>query len=648
VRTGIAALVLALTAAPLAAPLAAQDAAQDALPPDPFAAFETHTLGNGLRVWYRQWPGAFFAHLAVVVPAGRDADPPGREQLAHLLEHVLLSDRAGRTEKELARELEERGGRHGAFTTPRNTVFHVVLPAMHTDYGVRWLSDVIAPRNFGDDLARHSMYPVAVETGLARENSADRLLRAFIRHPTLRPTPFWLREFGLDVPEERFTAPAALWSIGGTDLRAFYERWYTPPGLTLVIVGPAPWPAVEPTVSATFGTFPWRPPAPPHQEARLRQGASHRFAWTPGRATASVAVHYRIPQPGALDQLRLAFIEDLLRHRLMQRLRRGDDKAIYAVAVTTILRGDAAALVITAETAAERVADVRAAIAAETARIANAADSTAFYRDRDLLSQRLRLDYASGAAILARTVDRFAGNPHFQTVPALGEYYASVGADSIAAAATRFLHPASTVVHVTRPLPLPWPLLLILALLPVRAATGLYRRLTLRPADMRTISYMTRIRPAATVRAATAAGATALVIGGTRAAIALAELAATSLLAPVDSFAIHAAAAGSLLFAATLAGLAITGAVPHKILVLATEVRLKSRTCRSIAIPAADIQNADTLPGGVRLQLNDGSTRFLPVRDPAALHHAITAIATRATATTTPAMAAGQAPCPQS
>ena len=50
---------------------------------NPFSGFETHFLSNGLKVWFKRLPNAPEVSVSVGVPYGWDADPKGKEELAH-------------------------------------------------------------------------------------------------------------------------------------------------------------------------------------------------------------------------------------------------------------------------------------------------------------------------------------------------------------------------------------------------------------------------------------------------------------------------------------------------------------------------------------------------------------------------------------
>jgi predicted Zn-dependent peptidase len=605
--------------------------AQEPLPANPFGHFQALRLQNGLRVWYGHLPGSEMTSMAVVVPAGRDMDPRGREQTAHLLEHVLLGDRAGHTEAELLRELTLRGGVHGGYTTASTTVFPVSVPAANAAWALQWLSDVVTPRWFGEhEVARHRT-PVAMETGARPRGPAAAAAHRLLRHPLLRPPPFWQREFGLDVPEERSTADHALFAISAADLQRFHDTWYAPATMTLVVVSGIPSAALLPVIETTFGMLPWRPAPQRAPVATPRTAQASRFAWTNASAGTTVGVRYRFADLDARDRLRLVLIEDMLRYRLMDRLRRGDDKAVYSVDVSTVTRAGVGFLGILADVAPGLEADARAAIEGEIARLVDAPRDPAFDNDRDLLSRRLRTDNAATAALLRWAADRFAADESVHEMPDLGEYYAAVDVDSIAALARRLFVAENLILHVTRPLPVPIALLALLAFIPIAAAVRLMRRLTLQPADMRRIRYVTRLRPHPVTRLIGALAAGVALLAAGMAAVAAAGWVHVALLAASDSFALHVAAAGVGLGALALLVLCVLGAVPRKVLVFDDELRIKSATYRSHVVPRDRIRRVEYCGAprsarlryrwfppaghGVCVSLDDGSALFLQVRD---------------------------------
>jgi predicted Zn-dependent peptidase len=643
--------LLLLAAFFAAHPAHAQDAAEP-MPANPFAGFDSYRLPNGMRVWYGHLPASSLTSMAVIVPYGRDQDEHGREQTAHLLEHVLLSDRHGRSEAELVRELTARGGSHNGVTGAGSTYYPLSIGTEQAAFGVRWLYDVVAPRVLSDHLVARNRDPVAIELSARRVGAMARPLRSWLTHPRLLPQPFWKREFGIDAQEERGADQhASLGAITATDVQRFFDTYYTPTEMTLVIVTGASWQQLAPEVENTFGALPWRVPPAVAAVATPRQSESRLFQYRPGRSTR-IALRYRIAELNSLDQLRLVFIEDLLRYRLMERLRRGDDKSVYSIAAGTTLRGPAAFFGISADLNPGQERVVRAILDDEISRLARTAVDSSFFADRDALSRRIRVENSSPAALRAWATDRFYRpdlQPHFPDVAA---YYETVGPDSIAALAGRLFRDENRILYVWRPLPLPAAAAGAAALLIVLLAARLYRHFALRPADMARVRYVARARPPIAARLAGWLVSLVLLLVVGRLVAAGIHIAAQYWILSSESVAVPVVSAAALLFMATLAAFAALGRTHRKILVFEHEVRIKSPTYRAVILPLDRIRDASVvsdvssvrlrhlvirpLGQAVLLRLEDGSGYAVRVARPEALAGAVTAAraAARAPATT--------------
>jgi predicted Zn-dependent peptidase len=614
-----------------AATTVAAQAPGEPLPPNPFGVFESFQLPNGLKVWYGHMQGATLTSMAVMVPYGRDQDPPGKEQAAHFLEHVLLSDRGGRSESELVRELTTRGGTFAGITGTHYTIFPVNIGNEHAAWGLEWLHGVVAPRPITDDVVDRNRDPIAVELDLRKPMLVRGAVARFIHHPWLRPAGFWRREFGYAAQEERGADQlSGLAAITAADLAAFYDAYYSSAAMTLVIVSGRSRAELQPVLDATFGTLPWRPAPPPPPPLRVRQEETRRVAWQPS-GSARVVVRYRIGELDGRDHLRLLFIEDLLRDRLMQRLRSDDVKAVYSIATFTQVRGPAAHFTVAADMNPRHEARVRDVIEEELQRLRAAEDDSAFYADRDAAGRALRTQYAAPGALRNWATDRLYRPDLHDVFPDAGEYFATVGPDSIAAYARRLFTADNRILAITRPVPLHPAWLALLGILVVAAGVALYRRLVLQPADMASIRYITRLRRPAAVRIATllAAGVAGLVV--LRMLAAAAHFAVEYWLLSAGSFILLAAASAALLLAVTVAMMACAGLVQRKVLVFNDEVRIKSPTYRATVIPGAQVRGARVVngpesfrlrrpvpgpvAGAVFLELADGTGYLLDVRD---------------------------------
>ena len=181
--------------------------AQDsALPPNPFAGFETHHLANGLKVWLKRLPGDPVVSVSLAVPFGSDNDPPGKEQLAHFTEHMLFSDHLGRNEQEIKREIEELGGLYNAATRADETFYFVRIGKEHALFAIEWLYRIVSPHSMDPEIVDKQREPVALELGARPRQFFDWLWAHYINPPALRPPGFWEREFGIKTRASRARA----------------------------------------------------------------------------------------------------------------------------------------------------------------------------------------------------------------------------------------------------------------------------------------------------------------------------------------------------------------------------------------------------------------------------------------------------------
>ena len=243
-------------------PPAADTGAAEAWEPesdDPFAGFETHFLSNGVKVWFKHLPGAPNVSVSAGVPVGSDADPPGKEQLAHFTEHMLFSDHDGRSEQEIKDAVESLGGQRNGFTYRDHTWYYVTIGQEHGLFAVEWLAGILSPHEMDPAVVDRGRQPVENEIRAQPRELFDHLWAA-LNPAWLAPPDFWEREFGI----ERLRAPfpdmwRSLQRITPEDLSGFYDQYYSPSVMTVTIVGDLDRGEVLEQAQRTFGSIPARP-----------------------------------------------------------------------------------------------------------------------------------------------------------------------------------------------------------------------------------------------------------------------------------------------------------------------------------------------------------------------------------------------------
>ena len=341
----------ATLAALLAAPLVAGEPAtgQEIPAPNPFGGFETHYLSNGVKVWFKRLPGSPEVYVGAGIPAGRYAAPVGKPELAHFVEHMLLTDRDGRTEVEIRAAIEGLGGRISGYTTRERTWYSATIGQEHGSFAIEWLAGILSPRQMEPELVERNWLPIALELGVRRPDMLAAMVD-FLTPSRFEVPSVWEREFG---PDWKWLSSPSHWTslqnITPEDLQEFYDRYYAPGHMMVLIVGDLDRDEALTTAQLTFGSIPSRPvtrwePAVV-DPGRGRGQYEWRFASSQFPHTG-YRLRYKLYDPSAQELLLAHFIAQFLSQRVNDRLRFGPSKVAYIASVEVDKRGPSATLLV--------------------------------------------------------------------------------------------------------------------------------------------------------------------------------------------------------------------------------------------------------------------------------------------------------------
>lgn len=581
-------LAASLLMAGTAGPAGAQPAAP--LPASPFAGFETRHLPNGLRVWFKRTPGDRSVSVSVTVPYGSDEDPPGKEQLAHFTEHMLFTDRPGRTEEQVKRAITLRGGTRNGITMPDRTFYFARVDREHGLFAIEWLHGIMAPHAMPRALVARQRTPVMIETRARPRDVGEWVFARVIDPPALRVPDYWGREFGIRSHRARDSYPwRSIRAIDSADLRAFYDRYYVPSRMTLTIVGDLDSSVVWPLVTRTYGTLPARPVPPPR--ARLVDpGREHRrYAWT-FRSAVGYDERYKLYGRTARDDLLLTFVSRHLGQRLGEQLRFGTRKAVYGLSVGVERRGQAAHLALTSDIATSALDFARGRIDRELARLrAGAVSDSEFVAGRDAIIRALVAETTAAQSLESWVTTAFYAPDVHARFPDVAGELAGVTRDEVATFARRLLAPERRVLSIVRPMPLSQPALLLLGWLVLWLGWRLARRLFQRPLPMVRLRYLTRVAAPLAWRLAIVGTWIAVVLVTVRLLVFGFQLIAARWLAGVDSFAVQYGAYALMAIVVVLLLVAALAVVPRTVLVFDDALAIKAIAFRSRVIPFARV-----------------------------------------------------------
>ena len=226
-----------------------------------------HQLDNGLTVILQPNHAAPVVALQAWVQVG-SADETEREAgLAHLHEHMLFKGTQKRKPGEVARDIEARGGEVNAWTSFDQTVYHLTIASRFFEEGLDVLADQVLHSVFDPGELSREIEVVIEEIKRAndmpsRKASREMFQLAYTTHPYRRPVigyPETVRSFTRD------------------DVLSFYERYYTPDNIVLVVVGDFDEAQALRRIEALWGGVgtkqggrPVRPAEPAQREMRAR------------------------------------------------------------------------------------------------------------------------------------------------------------------------------------------------------------------------------------------------------------------------------------------------------------------------------------------------------------------------------------------
>ncbi len=254
----LALMVVALVAVPraqVAAPPAAvpADLALDRpLPVDP--AVRSGRLPNGIRYFIRQNSRpANRVSMRLAVNVGSLQEDPDQRGLAHFIEHMAFNGTENFKPGELVSFLESIGARFGphvnASTSFDETIYMLDIPtdrAGYVDRGMLVLHDFAAGL---------SLLPAEVEKerGVVLEEWRGRLGAGSRLTDKQLPVIFQGSRYADRLP---IGLPEVLKNAPRERLVAFYQKWYRPDNMAVVIVGDLPVAEAEQLVQERFGVIP--------------------------------------------------------------------------------------------------------------------------------------------------------------------------------------------------------------------------------------------------------------------------------------------------------------------------------------------------------------------------------------------------------
>jgi zinc protease len=211
--------------------------------------FEAHefTLPNGLAVVVVPNHLSPIVVQAVVYKAGAADGLPGKNGIAHFLEHLMFKGTGTLAPGQFSKEVDRRGGTDNAYTSQDVTVYHQEIAKEHLELIMRMEADRMVDLTLTDAIVLPERDVILQERGERIDNQPGARLgeavdaALYLNHPYRLPVIGWRHEI------EAYTTEDAL---------AFYERFYEPGNAVLVVGGDVTVEEVRRLAEKHFGPIP--------------------------------------------------------------------------------------------------------------------------------------------------------------------------------------------------------------------------------------------------------------------------------------------------------------------------------------------------------------------------------------------------------
>ncbi|HVV48189.1 MAG TPA: pitrilysin family protein, partial [Polyangia bacterium] len=211
------------------------------------------TLPNGLRVYVVKYdsPG-LVAYYSVVRTGSRNEVEPGKSGFAHFFEHMMFHGTEKYSLDAYNAALKQMGADSNAFTSDDLTVYHILAGTKALPKIVELESDRFQHLQYQLPDFQKEARAVLGEYNKNASNPIEKMVEvlydhAFTTHTYKHTTMGFLKDIE-NMPNEMAYS------------RTFFERYYRPENVVLLVVGDADPQAVFDLVAASYGT--WKPGAP--------------------------------------------------------------------------------------------------------------------------------------------------------------------------------------------------------------------------------------------------------------------------------------------------------------------------------------------------------------------------------------------------
>jgi predicted Zn-dependent peptidase len=189
--------------------------------------FRKEVLSNGLTVLTEKMPHVRSLAVGVWIRRGSRHEQKKESGLAHFLEHMVFKGTEGRTQAEIAQEMDEIGGQTDAFTAHEYAGFHAKVLDDHVVRAFDLLSDIVSHPRFDPEEIERERKVILDEMKSVEDTPDDVVHDLFCES-------FW-PDHGLGRPVLGRVETVS--RFRREDLLGFFRKIYTPRNLIVAAAG---------------------------------------------------------------------------------------------------------------------------------------------------------------------------------------------------------------------------------------------------------------------------------------------------------------------------------------------------------------------------------------------------------------------------
>jgi zinc protease len=184
-------------------------------------------LKNGLTAILYERKDVPLVTISTYVKAGYVDEPDAVRGIAHVMEHMFFKGTKRRGVGQLAKETKALGGHLDAGTDYEHTFYSTVLPSEYFRQGLEMQADALQNPLFAEEELKREIQ-VILQEARRKADSADAYSTDKLYEMAFEVSP---------IRRGRFGDAATLLSLRRKELTDFYQRWYAPSNIILVVCG---------------------------------------------------------------------------------------------------------------------------------------------------------------------------------------------------------------------------------------------------------------------------------------------------------------------------------------------------------------------------------------------------------------------------